>query len=286
MLSANKKIPVRGVIGILLVITFWILNWSLHGLRTQWAFFPLWLGYCLVIDSIVFMRTGTSLFARSWKKYVALFLASSLVWWVFELANARLQNWTYQGAEAFSRPVFSFWATINFTTVIPAVFGTAELMRSFLPDRVRGPMIRSNKTTTIGFFLAGWVMLGVMIAWPRIFFPFLWISLFFMLEPINIWLGNRSLTEWTGKGNWQPVVALWLGVLLTGFFWEMWNFLSFPKWVYHVPWGNGLHVFEMPLLGYGGYLPFALELFSMYHLLAGFFKGSETKYVIKREDHA
>ena len=35
----------------------------------------------------------------------------------------------------------------------------------------------------------------------------------------------------------------------------MWNYFSYPKWVYHVEWGGWLHVFEMPLLGYGGYLP-------------------------------
>ncbi|MFB3091589.1 MAG: hypothetical protein ACE1ZD_00140, partial [Dehalococcoidia bacterium] len=30
------------------------------------------------------------------------------------------------------------------------------------------------------------------------------------------------------------------------------------------------HVFEMPLLGYGGYIPFGLEVFAMYHFLSGF----------------
>ena len=126
----------------------------------------------------------------------------------------------------------------------------------------------------------------MMVAWPKLFFPFVWISLFFILEPVNIWLGNRSIAEWTGKGNWQPVVALWLGVLTTGFFWEMWNFYSYPKWIYHVPWGGWLHIFEMPILGYGGYLPFALELFSMYHLLAGFFRAEKTTYVIEKDNHA
>jgi hypothetical protein len=29
-----------------------------------------------------------------------------------------------------------------------------------------------------------------------------------------------------------------------------------------------IRVFEMPLLGYGGYVPFALELFALYHLMA------------------
>jgi len=298
MVKPVKRFPVHGWIGLGLVTVFWTLNWTLDGLRTQWAFFPLWLGYCLTIDALVFWRTGTSLFVRNWKKYIGLFIASAPVWWLFELANWRLQNWHYDGAEAFSTLQFWFWATINFTTVIPAVFGSAELMRSFLTKPVKGPTIRPTKTTTIGFFLAGWAMLALMVIWPRIFFPFLWISLYFILEPVNIWLSHRSpspardsglyagtgttsLVEWTKDGNWQPVVTLWLGVLLTAFFWEMWNYLSYPKWVYHVAWGNWFHIFEMPLLGYGGYLPFALELFAMYHLLAGLSGSKKTDYVMK-----
>jgi len=39
----------------------------------------------------------------------------------------------------------------------------------------------------------------------------------------------------------------------------MWNFYSLPKWKYDVPFVNRFHIFEMPLLGYAGYLPFGLE---------------------------
>jgi hypothetical protein len=275
-----KRFPIHGWFGLVLVAVFWVLNWTLKGLHTHWIFFPLWLGYCLVIDALVVLRTGTSLFTRSWKKYIGLFIASAPVWWLFELANWRLQNWYYLGAESFSTFEFWFWATINFTTVIPAVFSSAELVRSFITRPLKGPVIRPTKVTTLSFFLTGWVMLALMIAWPRLFFPFVWVSLYFIIEPINVWLGHRSLVEWLKDGNWQPVISLWLGVLLTAFFWEMWNYLSYPKWVYHLPWGDWLHVFEMPLLGYGGYLPFALELFAIYHLLAGLAGNRKTAYVM------
>ena len=284
MIKSVKRFPVHSWIGLGMVTIFWILNWRMNGLRTQWAFFSLWLGYCLTIDALVFWRSSTSLLSRKWKGYVGLFIASAPVWWLFELTNIRLQNWHYLGAEAFSTLQFWFWATINFTTVIPAVFGSAELMRSFIPKQMRGPIIRPTKATTIGFFLAGWVMLSLLVAWPRVFFPFVWISLYFILEPINIWMGHRSLVEWTKDGNWGPVVSLWLGVLLTAFFWEMWNYFSYPKWIYQVPSGNWFHIFEMPLLGYGGYLPFSLELYAMYHLLAGLLGDKKTGYVMKSPD--
>ena len=201
-----KKLPPQGWIGLVLVVVFWILNWGLHGLRTQWAFFPLWLGYCLTIDGLVFWRTGTSLLARSWKKYIGLFLTSAPVWWLFELANSCLQNWHYNGAESFSLFMFWVWATLNFTTVIPAVLGSAELMRSFIKQPIKGPVISPTKATTLGFFLAGWVMLFVMVVWPKIFFPFVWVSFYFILEPITSgWATGRW---WSGPG--MATGARWL----------------------------------------------------------------------------
>ncbi len=115
--------------------------------------------------------------------------------------------------------------------------------------------------------------------WPNIFFPFIWLSPYFIIEPLNIWLGHRSLADWTKAGDWRPVISLWLGVLMTAFFWEMWNYFSYPKWIYHVAWGGWLHIFEMPLLGYGGYLPFALELYAIYHLVVGMLGDKKTDYV-------
>jgi hypothetical protein len=264
------------------VAIFWTLNWTLPGPRTHWGFFPLWLGYCLTVDALVLLRRGTSLLTRSWRKYIGLFLLSAPAWWFFEVVNWRLQNWHYQGAELFTRFEFWTWATLSFSTVIPAVFGSAELVASFgILGRLRGgPVIRPDRRTTAIFFAAGLVMFAAMWAWPRLLFPFIWISVYFITEPVNVWLGNSNLARWTQKGDWRPVLALWLGVLLTGFFWEMWNFLAYPKWIYSVPWGGCCHIFEMPLLGYGGYLPFALELYALYHLAAGLLGEKDNSYVM------
>ena len=275
------KYPLYGSLGLSLIILFWILNWTLPGARTHWGFFPLWLGYCLSMDGLVFRRTGTSLLARSRRKYLGLFLVSAPVWWIFELLNVRTQNWMYIGAEIFTPLQYFFWTTLSFTTVIPAVFGSAEFFASFdfVKRLPRGPVIGTDKRTTASFFALGWIMLALMLILPKIFFLFIWLSLYFILEPINIWLGNRSLTHWTQNGDWRPIISLWLGVLLTAFFWEMWNYHSYPKWIYQVAWGDWFHVFEMPLLGYGGYLPFALELYAIYHLAVGWFGDKTSDYV-------
>ncbi|MFZ0547751.1 MAG: hypothetical protein WAM60_20050 [Candidatus Promineifilaceae bacterium] len=258
-------------VGLLLILFAWPLNWLLPGLRTHLLFFPLWLGYILVVDGLVLYRKQTSLLTRSRRAFVGLFLVSMPIWWLFEAINWRTQNWSYLGRENFSDLAYFVLASLSFSTVIPAVFGTAELVStmSWLKRLPKGPTIKPVPAVLWGFFLVGLAMLSAMIIWPKVFFPFIWLSFYFILAPINVWLGNRSLAEHTAVSNWRPVVSLWMGALICGFFWEMWNFYAFPKWVYHVPPFEFLHIFEMPLLGYGGYLPFGLELFAFYQFVVG-----------------
>ncbi|NPA90872.1 MAG: hypothetical protein GXO55_05420 [Chloroflexi bacterium] len=276
--------PRRGWLGLALIFLFWPINWFWPGLRTYWAFFPLWLGYALTVDALAFHRRGTSLFARSPRRYVGLFLISAPGWWLFEVFNARIQNWHYVGAEYFSNAAYAFWATLSFSTVMPAVFGTAEWLSGLahgFPRWKRGPRIPPTRGVLLFFFLTGWIMLALMLRWPRYFFFFIWGSLYLILEPLNVWLGNRHLLEWTARRDWRPIAALWSGVLFTAFFWEMWNYYSYPKWVYTIPFVDFAHVFEMPLLGYLGYLPFALELFALYHFIVGLLGDKTTDYVIR-----
>jgi hypothetical protein len=257
--------PSQGWLGLLLLSICWPLNWTLPGARTAYLFFPLWLGYVLVVDSMVLVRTGASLWTRSRRDFALLFVASSPVWWLFEVINHRTGNWEYLGGDAFSDFEYYLLCTMSFSTVMPAVFETAELVRSFpFVDRLRhGPCLSRAPVVTRGAFLGGIAMLGLTLCWPRYFYPFVWTSLVLILEPLNCWFGRGHLFEYFRLGDWRPIVSLALGALICGFFWEMWNYYSWPKWVYHTPGAQFFQIFEMPLLGYGGYIPFALELYAM-----------------------
>lgn len=276
-----KKKTTYGWLGLTLIAIFWALNWSLPGLRTQWAFFPLWLGYALTVDALVYLRKGNSMLTRNPRAYAALFLISMPGWWLFEVLNWRTQNWFYDGRQFFTDFQYFALASISFSTVMPAVFGTAELASTFKWIKNLRPSLRitPNRKTLLAFFLTGWMMLILLLLYPRYFFPFLWISVYFILEPLNLWLGHRSLADDLKRGDWRPVIALWTGCLITSFFWEMWNFYAYPKWIYQVPFVDFLHIFEMPLLGYGGYLPFSLELFAIYHLVVGLFGKKKTNFI-------
>jgi hypothetical protein len=257
--------PVRGWVGVMLMAVCWPLNWALPGTRTSYLFFPLWLGYILVVDSLVEKRTGNSLWSRSRKDFVLLFFLSAPVWWLFELINLRTGNWEYIGRDLFSPVDFNVLSTISFSTVIPAVFETAALMRSFgwMERFTSGPRVPATRAVFVGFFLIGLAMLALTLFLPTIFYPFTWISLLFIFEPINHWTGRPYFLRELREGDWRTVMSLALGALMCGFFWEMWNYYAFPKWTYHIPGVAFFHIFEMPLLGYGGYVPFALELYTL-----------------------
>lgn len=280
-IKSINKFPLYGWTGILLIIVFWYLNWFLPGLRTDWAFFPLWLGFCLTVDAVVFIRRGTSLLKRNIKKYILLFIISAPVWWLFELFNSFTQNWFYDGKQYFTDLQFFILASISFSTVIPAVFEGAELAGTFnwIRNLKSGWILKPSKKVIQLFWLLGIITLALEIIFPKIFYPLIWITVYFFIEPINIKMNNSSLLRYTSERNWKPIVSLWIGCLICAFFWEMWNYYSYPKWYYYLPMVNFLHIFEMPLFGYIGYIPFSLELFAVYNFITGIFGDKKSNFV-------
>lgn len=278
--NRGKKFPIHGIIGLMLVLLFWYLNWSLSGLRTHWGFFPLWLGFCLSLDAAVYYLKGESLLSRSYKEYILLFIISAPTWWLFEIFNLRMQNWYYDGQENFTYFEFFILASISFSTVIPAVFTAAEFTKIFItgksvdPENITSP---GNKILVI-LLLSGIAILLLILIFPDYFYFLIWIAFYFIFDPINVWRGNPNLIVHYINKNYRPLFVLGSGALVCGFFWEMWNYYSYPKWEYYLPMVNFLHVFEMPLLGYIGYIPFALELYAFYNFIYGFL-GKKRIYI-------
>ena len=88
------------------------------------------------------------------------------------------------------------------------------------------------------------------------------------LGMLGIWTPFTSIKE---KGDWSFLLVFAPTFLFQGFFVEGFNWLSVQHaadgtvhgfnpgyWTYVIPYVNQLHVFEMPLLGYLGYLPFSI----------------------------
>ena len=99
-----------------------------------------------------------------------------------------------------------------------------------------------------------------------------WLGFIFLLDPINARLGADSLLH----GPRGRTANLALSGVLCGALWEFWNYWAGAKWHYAVPILPNLRVFEMPILGYLGFPPFALECFTMYIFLRTLVVGGRT----------
>lgn len=261
--------PWQLIIGVGLIVVAWPLAWFGPLAVSAFSFFPLWLGYILTVDGFTLRRTGTSLIARDGRRFLLLFVFSIPLWWLFEFANQYLQNWTYLQADRYTPFTYFALASIAFSTVMPAVFVTAEMYRGVGPLSSSRHWIRfvPTRKRLIAISVLGMVMFVASLIFPGVAFPLVWVGIFLLLDPINVLIGGKSLLSQVAEGRWDTILVLFAAAITCGFFWEMWNFWSLPKWVYHVPYVGHPKIFEMPVLGFGGYFPFALEIFAFYNLV-------------------
>ena len=273
-----RRFPLYGILALALCLTAWASSWIRIDPLYRYSFVPLWFGYILFIDALVVWRRGKSLLLRARWHYPLLFLASSLFWWAFETLNIPVQNWHYILDQPYSPLAYFLIASLNFSTVLPAVMETAELLSTFPPLRPRLPASNAGPQLPI-WVLALVELLGILcllLPWlyPRYFFGLIWLCLVLILDPINNLCRRKSALAHIAVGDWHFFV-LPLAGLCCGFLWEMWNFYALPKWYYTIPYVGFWKIFEMPLLGYIGYLPFALELFAMYQFVLLLLKQKE-----------
>jgi len=255
--------PAWGWFGMILLLVAWICAWGRFdwlGPFRQHTFFPLWLGYILTVDGLVHRRCGTSYLRRAPGEFLLLFPASALSWWYFEYLNRFVQNWWYHGAFDFTPLHYVLHATLCFSTVLPSIFETRDLLLtldhfsgSFRHGSVVLPGLAGKLRTA---FAAGAAGLFVMAAFPEPAFYLVWLAPLVVLHAALRLAGHAHPLGRIDEGDWTDFVALAVGALVCGFFWELWNYWSLPKWRYDVPYVTRFPVFEMPVVGFAGYLPF------------------------------
>ena len=197
----------------------------------------------------------------------------------FEYLNRFAQNWYYVGQELFTPLTYTVHATVAFSTVLPAVISTSELLRShpaLRRPRFRRPLVLGNRQMNAGAMLvfASCGLLGVAGA-PDYWYPVLWVSPLLILLSLQVLFREENLFQKLERGEWQTVTVPALAALVCGFFWEMWNHYSYPKWAYCIPYVQRFEIFEMPLVGYLGYLPFGLQCGVVADLVARLTGASE-----------
>jgi hypothetical protein len=264
----QKRFPWWGWAGILLCLTSWFLAWN----RFTWfrlfqphTFFPIWLGFILGINALAVRRCGRCLLLKQPSRFILLFPVSAAFWWVFEFFNRFVQNWWYQsGIENLGPWQYTFLASLAFSTVLPAVLSVIDLL-STCPALGNGlarchPLsLPPSKKLSAAFLASGCIGLTLIGIFPDQLFALLWVSPLIIILSIQRFTDRSTLLHPLHYGDWRPVVIPALAALICGFFWEMWNSLSLARWSYTIPYVERFYLFEMPILGYGGYLPFGLE---------------------------
>ena len=263
---ATARFPTWGIGAALWLVIWWALAWTrlpvLGDLQSH-TFTGLWLGYIGVVNAWTFARSGRCMLTHRPRYAAALFAASAAFWWFFEYLNRFVQNWVYEGVEHFGPLRYFLFATLPFSTVLPAVLGTADLLETFTPPHALTrcpvrlpPATRGGAWALLVIAAAGLAGIGL---WPDRLYPLVWMAPFFLLVAMRQLRGEPTALSPAASGDWRRVAILMTAALVCGFFWEMWNYSSLARWVYLVPYVGRFHLFEMPALGYAGYLPFGLE---------------------------
>ena len=265
--EALGHFPWWGWAGLALTSITWVLAWTrLAGMAPlqPFTFSPLWLGYILVANAMLERRTGRSPLTDRPRRYALLFAASAGFWWFFEYLNRFVRNWNYVGVEEFTALEYGVSATLPFATVRRGVRATRArgasapiVDRAFArwrPLRVGRP--RPIAVATLVASAAALTLLGVL---PRLLFPLVWVAPLLLIVSLQTLRGRPHVFSPLAHGDWRGVASAAAAALVCGFFWEMWNIGSLAKWEYDIPYVHRFLIFEMPLLGWAGYLPFGLE---------------------------
>lgn len=257
------------IIGLILIL-FANLNFLLKIQPfANWYIVIVWWGYILLVDGIVLKLKGHSLICGDSKKFIAITILSVPLWGIFEIYNFFISqpNWIYSGYNIYMH-------LANFTVIFPAVFETAYLLRAFhaFKDVKLKRPIKVSKIGVWTMMILGLAILIFPFIYPsKIATILLWLGFFLLLDPIN-YLHNQPsfLGSLHGRKGIRVMLFFMVGALICGFFWELWNYLAIPKWTYDLSPGlNSVKLFEMPIIGYLGYLPFGLEVFSMFYFVTG-----------------
>ena len=273
--SSKTGFALHGYAGILGIVLAEGLLFGGNQLVGHWFTPIVWTGYILFVDALVYKFSGRSLLMTDRLEFVIIAVVSIGVWWLFEFYNApRFWKsglelwWHYHNLEPnlFVRRLGYDWA---FATISPAMFETAELFSATLFKRQESrATIKFSKAVLVVLAGAGLAGAIVPLLFPSPWFaPAVWLSFILLLDPVNALRGQPSISNDLASGDWRRLWGLLASGLVCGGLWEFWNYWAITKWTYTVPFFGNVKIFEMPVLGFLGFPPFAVECWVMYIFL-------------------
>ena len=273
-----------GFLGILLIVLMEINFFLKIQPFANWYFPIIWLGYILTIDASICKLKGRSLISSRTYRFLGMVVISALLWWVFEFTNISLQNWGYSGLDGLAaqgRTAVNLFGLLSFATLLPAMFETVELIRSIglFEKKKLKKKHKISRSLLYTMMILGVICFIAPLIFPTFTFPLIWLSFFFILDPINYLHKQPSIIGHLKDRKLAIPLSLLLAGIIMGFLWEFWNYWAVPKWTYNIPFVGFFKIFEMPILGYLGYFPFAFELYTMYWFIRSLFLKKESSLI-------
>ena len=225
-----------------------------------------WSAYILIADAATFAITGRSRLNDASLSLARMALLSIPLWLIFEAYNLRLENWEYVGVPLpwVAAMVGYGW---SFATITPAIFETSDLVQAMLPT-VGGEPWKISRSAETAMMICGAACLVIPLVAPRAvaahLFALVWVGFLLLLDPINRRLELPSFLGDLSEGFRRRFYGFLAAGFVCGWLWEFWNYWAAAKWHYTFPMFQSMKIFEMPVPGYLGFLPFALECFTMY----------------------
>ncbi|KPJ61932.1 MAG: hypothetical protein AMS15_05485 [Planctomycetes bacterium DG_23] len=237
-----------------------------------------WWGYILFADALVNKLKGKSLLSTRPGEFVLLTVLSIAIWLVFEGYNAFMGTWKYINLPD-SIPLRYLGYGLSFATICPGLFETAEILEGLGLAKRRLPNLKFGRKFLAFLFALGVPAAALPIIYPSGYLiPLVWLAFIFMLEPVNYVRGAPSILKDLQRGHAGRLYGLLIAGFICGFLWEFWNYWAVAKWNYYVPYLPKAKIFEMPILGYFGFPPFALECYAIYHFVRSVLTRKESYY--------
>jgi len=233
-----------------------------------WFYVFAWYPTLVILDQAVVLTGGESLLARP-RQLVAMLWWSAVIWFLFEAINFRLRDWYYVFLPA---NLIERWIgiTVSLATVVPAILLPERLLdRLGVWHRLESRPVALRPRDLRLAFLLGCGTLAATLAFPRHLHPLTWGAVWLIAEPLlHRRDPERSLFGDIARGRTGRIARLMAAGLFAGMLWESFNSVARGKWIYTVPFLEHVKIFEMPPIGFVGFPFFALEVWSLYHLLA------------------
>ncbi len=254
-------------VGISLLIFFHILIF--FSPQFKLFFYPLaWWSFILTLEGYNSLQ-GRAIFLQKKVSYFLYICAiSAFLWFIFETFNLYLGNWYYVLAfKPLSDNLPARWlgATFCFATVLPGLWEVQRTVYYFLPPSLdQFKKFKPSRKLLWALLIIGILgVFGPLLA-PTYMFPFVWLGLLLVVEFVEYRSGGPSFLGEFSAGKYRLLISWLLAGAVCGFLWEFWNHFARTGWIYTVPFMGEWRLFEMPVLGYFGFPPFALMVWRLF----------------------